>query len=267
MSESLNVIEINATLFFKQKPGFTQEQLIASWGKEGYTCEPIDEVDALVSVFRGETVVSISHPCKVNGDEYPAYYPAIADIEIDYDSTYLINHSKAFADYKTATYKMELCFRIAAQNNCIIPQQEFVLTLLGIQQEVLIQAMYVHHLGIFIGSEDIEEYTAYVNTQSGIKESIPYPMFFGVLVKNVEDYVQAWTTGLEYFYHKNIILSSPNIAAFDSAKILFNSGMEVIRGRKFKAGETMQTGNLYCKIENTAFDDGIEALAFIPFVG
>ncbi|WP_137938960.1 hypothetical protein [Chitinivorax sp. B] len=266
MSAPIQTIDFSATLFFKDKPDFQLNALIESWGKEGYTCEILEPGDDLFRVIRGETGVYIGHVEPIQHDAHPNYYPDIAQIDIPYDETYLINHHEAFADFQSCHYEVPFSFRMVEQDNPLIVHNEFVITLLGIRQVLPVDAIWLDHLSIFVGRLDIEEYTDYACTQDGMPPaSIPYPLLFGVLFQQDKGIFRTWSTGLNHFQHPNLLVESNSISALDAARVVFNACMSVAGDKQFQAGESMETAGIRCQIADCVWDEK-PMLKFIPAI-
>jgi hypothetical protein len=127
------------------------------------------------------------------------------------------------------------------EDNLVTHSNEFVITLLGIVQTLPVQAAWIEHLGIFVGKQNLVEYTNYQCSQNG-ETSFPYPLFFGTLVGDGK----AWTTGLAYFAHQDIVIEA---SSFDAMRTLFNVGISVVDGSTFAPGQTMETGGMHYRIE------------------
>lgn len=245
----MEITQFNATLYFKTAPLITQEKLIEAWGREGYTCEP-SASEHIFKGHRGGTHICLEAPKPVDADDFPEHYPAITNIEIDYDETYLINHKKGYSDFQSALFQMDLTFRIVEDLDS--PQtahNEFLATLLGIHQVAPITAICLHDLGVIAGSEDIDEYTSYADSSAGDFQFAP-TFAFGTLITENNKHIKAWTTGLEHFSHKNIFIEDDNISPLDAMRVIFNTGYQISSKYQFAAGETMESGEIFCKIED-----------------
>ena len=130
----------------------------------------------VLGAFRGHTANFLGEVKPITGDEAPAYYPALLAAQIPYDETFLINHPQAFADYRASRYKVDLTFRMMKEDNLVTHSNEFVITLLGIVQTLPVQAAWIEHLGIFVGKQNLVEYTNYQCSQNG-ETSFPYPLY------------------------------------------------------------------------------------------
>jgi hypothetical protein len=263
----MDVTEFTATLYFKNLPKFTEKLLEQAWGKEGYTCERSKKFDPEQDVFdgfRGETYVRLNHPSAIKKKKAPQHYPGVAQADIDYNATFLVNPRRAYECFLEASYQVELEFRIIKNiDEPKIAHNEWVAVLLGLFQVFPIDAMWFRELGILIGKEDLEEFTDYANSQDSGSLQFSPSLAFGTFVAQHGNTVTAWSSGLEHFNHKNIFLEIDGITPMDALRVIFNTGYMVTSEHQYENGETMKVGNVFCKIEDgTLF--GEEALRFIP---
>jgi hypothetical protein len=245
----MEITQFNATIYFKTAPLITKEKLIEAWGREGYTCEA-DECEHIFKGFRGGTHICLESPQPADTDDFPEDYPEITEIDIDYDKTYLINHKAGFSDFKSSQFQMDLTFRIVEDlDSPIVAHNEFLATLLGIHQVAPITAICLHDLGVIAGFEDIDDYTSYADSSVGSPQFAP-TFAFGTLIAKSNNTIKAWTTGLEHFNHKNIFIEDEYISPLDAMRVIFNTGYQITSKYQFEAGETMESGEIFCKIED-----------------
>lgn len=241
------VVTLKAVLFFESRPTIVLAELVTAWEAEGYTCEPIEpeaKDTFAIGAFRGHTANFLGPVEPVTGDEAPAYYPALVAAKIPYDETFLVNHPQAYRDYRASRWKCELTFRIMKEDNLVTNVNELVITLLGIQQTLPVTAVWLEHLGIFVGRKDLVELTNYQCSTTGEATAFPYPLFFGTIVADGK----AWTTGLSIFEHHDIYIDTGE--PFAAMRTLFNAGISVVDGNRFAAGQTMETGGMQYVIEH-----------------
>jgi hypothetical protein len=261
------VTEFTATLYFKNLPKFTEKLLEQAWGSEGYTCERskgFDPEEDFFAGFRGETYVRLSHPLAIKKKKAPQHYPSLLPVNIDYDETFLVNPNRAYECFLEANYQVELQFRVIKNiDEPKIAHNEWVAVLLGIFQVFTIDALWFRELGVLIGKEDLEEFTDYANSQDSGSQQFSPSLAFGTFVSQHGNIITAWSSGLEHFSHKNIFLESERITPMDALRVIFNAGYMVTSEHHYENGETMQVGNVFCKIEAGTLL-GEEALRFIP---
>ncbi len=254
----MNITEFSLTLYFQNKPDIAADALMAAWGREGYGCEPKeDQEGAIFAGFRGATFVNLDPAAEMNKAEFPEIYDQMAKPDLNYDQTYLIDPKKAFQDFQKCKYQMELLFR--CEENLEEPtmaHNELNAVLLGIRQVYPIDAVWMHQLGILVGTSDLNEFTSYAQTD----EDLPPPQFapsmaFGTLFgKSETGMVKAWTTGLEHFQSENFYVEAKNMDLMMALKVIFNAGYAVTSGRTFNIGETAQIGETPCRIEAGELD-------------
>lgn len=220
-----------------------------------------------LSVLRGGTGVFFGEIHTADTTDFPDDYPALAAIDFDYDSTFLINHPAAFSDFQQSKFQLDLLFRVVDQGEGEFERMainEFVVTLLGIRQALPVQAIWLDHAGIFVGKDDLEEYTDYFNTQEGMPPiANPHPLFFGVRFKENADSISGWSKGLTLLGKPEIYVDANNISLLDVARIVFNCGVMTGDGRVLNPGETLSMGDHFCKIESFEIE-GAPALRIVP---
>lgn len=266
----VKLTEFHATLFFDTAPNFSTQQLMDAFAREGYECEPASPGDHWHGVLRGRSAVFLGAPKPADHSQHPDDYPALTQTGIDYDATYLINPLAAWQDFQAARHEVPLHFKIVQEegDDMAFWQCELITALLGIHQVQPLRALWLDHLGLFIGQADLAEYLAYRDTTGGAAPSQPDPLMFGTLTLRHESGAwQAWTTGLELFGHPNLHISAPGLSALDSLRPLFNTGRMVLanahKGWRLQAGETLSTGDFSARIAAAPFR-GEDMLQLIP---
>lgn len=255
---TVRITQFTGSLLFDQAPGFTAQQLMNAFAREGYACEPASHHSDWIGVLRGHSAVYLGHPVAVDHDNHPSYYPAVTQTGIDYDSTYLINPLAAWQDFQRAQHELSFLFKIVQEegHDMRVWQNGLFTALLGIHQVQPLHALWLDHLHLFIGQTDLAEYLGYRDTTDGTPASQPDPLMFGTLTARDEAGVwQSWTTGLDQFGHPNLHVGAPGLSAIDSLRPLFNVGRMVIAGTHMRPGETMSTGSFFARIEACTFRD------------
>ena len=257
----MDTCQFEATLYFKERPAWTRDALVASWELEGYTCEDSDksraESDEVVFTgFRGGCYVILYEAVNKSDAEPPESYPEVACIDLDYDSTYLINHREGLQCFQEAGYVADIVFRVVADpDEPKAAHNEWVATLLGIHQVSPIHALQLHDLGILVGSTDLDENLNYGNSHLEAPPQFMPSMAFGTLFSEADGIRRGWTTGLAHFQHPNILVESPTHSFMDISRVLFNSGYMVTAQRVFKAGESGEVADLFFRIHDCRLND------------
>lgn len=267
---NVQLTEFTAVLFFDEAPRFNTQQVMDAFAREGYACEPAALGPHWLSVLRGRSAVFLYPPQPARHSEHPGYYPAVTQTGIDYEQTWLINPLAAWQDFQTATHEVPLHFKIVRQqgDDMAFWQCELFTALMDIHQVQPLRALWLDHLGLFIGQADLAEYLAYRDTTDGTTASQPDPLMFGTLTqRNAAGVWQSWTIGLDLFDHPNLHVSSPGLSALQSLSPIFNAARMVLArspsGWRLQAGETLSVGEFNARIASTRFRD--EAmLQFIP---
>ncbi|MCL2777196.1 MAG: hypothetical protein FWD73_04265 [Polyangiaceae bacterium] len=256
----MNVTEFAATLYFETEPALTAEQLFETWGREGYTCEWDEqrEADDIFAGFRGGTFVKLkrSRPADLKAVVAACPdYPNLADVDIDWDSTFLINPKVAWEDVQRASHEIKFGFRIVAEpDQPRIAHNELVATLLGIHQAAPLQALWLRSLGALIGRRDLDEYLAYANSNTeGASVQFAPMLAFGSFVRRDGDTVTAWTTGLAHFGHDDLWLEENGMNPMDAQLLIFNTGCMITGGHHYPAGDTMETSDVHCRFLQEPF--------------
>ena len=251
----MDITEFAATLYFETEPALTAEQLFETWGREGYTCEWHEErkheADDLFAGFRGGTLVWLQKPRPADLQAVVTAcpdYPDLAEVDIDWDRTFLINPKAAWQDVRRASHEIKFVFRIVAEpDQPQMAHNELVATLLGIHQAAPLQALWLHSLGLLIGRRDLDEYLAYANSNTEEAKAQFAPMLaFGSFVRRDSDTLTAWTTGLGHFGHNDLWLEEKGMNPIDAQLLMFNTGCMITGGHRYPAGDTMETRNVHC---------------------
>lgn len=130
----MEITEFSATLYFDSEPRLSGHVLSEAWSRQGYVCET-QESDAAFQGFRGGTYVVVEHPVPADLSQHPRSFPAMAEVEVDYGSTYCIDHKAGYADFLRASFQSELTFRIVADpQDRKTAHNEWAATMLGIHQ-------------------------------------------------------------------------------------------------------------------------------------
>lgn len=259
-----NTIEYSGSLLFRELPTIRYPELAAAWEQEGYGCEPMDAPEMLLAAFRGENAILLEPIVAVDLGNLPEHYPAMAALPLDYDATFLINHQAAYADFQRAAYEVPFTYRTLASYGKQTALLELALTLLGLRQALDIEAVWLDHAGMFVGKQDLQEFTDYVNTQDGMPpESVPYPLFFGVHYRQDGNGYTAWSRGLVELDHPEIFVHTESHTLLETVSLIFNSSMFIQAGRIFQPGESLSCGAFTCTIAAADFN-GVPACQLLP---
>lgn len=251
----MDITEFSATLYFDAEPHMQAEALMGAWSREGYICEA-QQSDAAFRGFRGGTFVIVAHAVPVNHAEHPRAFPAMAAVDIDYDTTFCIDHKAGYADFLAARFESELTFRIQAEPQVRkMAHNEWVAVLLGIHQAYPLCAVWLHHLGVLVGRVDLDEYLDYAQAQAERPPQFAPMLAVGTLIAQDGVLTRAWTYGLEHFDHPNVYVEEPHLEPLEALRIVFNTGHSVTSGWRLAAGDTLETGALHCRALEGVLDD------------
>lgn len=243
----MEITEFSATLYFDSEPRLSGHVLSEAWSRQGYVCET-QESDAAFQGFRGGTYVVVEHPVPADLSQHPRSFPAMAEVEVDYGSTYCIDHKAGYADFLRASFQSELTFRIVADpQDRKTAHNEWAATMLGIHQAYPLCAVWLHDLGVLVGRVDLDEYLAYADTLADQPPQFAPMLAVGALVAQDGALTRAWTYGLEHFGHLNLFVEERDLAPLKALQIVFNTGYRVTSGWRLTAGETLETGALHCR--------------------
>jgi hypothetical protein len=243
-----------ATLYFDRVPDLSREALILAWGSEGYECNPLDD-NGVFDGLRGGTRVFVGKPELVEALTVPAHYPAVTRPEIDWAKTYYIDAKAAYDDLCHATHRVKFKFMIVAdENDPEVAHNEIATTLLGIHQVAPMRAIVLHYLDVIVGKANLDDYLNYVNSHLDQPQQMATMLAFGLFVTEDGDAARAWTTGLDHFGQMNLVFDNPTGDATEALHTVFGLGYHVVHGRRFNAGETVTSFDLFAKFERAELD-------------
>jgi hypothetical protein len=250
----MDVIQFGATLYFDLDPQLLQATLIASWGREGYTCDAKESAAAFEGL-RGGTYVQLAQAVPADHGQRPKHYPPAVEVDIDYATTYCIDHTAGYADFLQARWQAALQFRVIDDPDAPrAAHNEWVAVMLGIHQAYPLRAVWLHELGVLVGREDLDEYLGYADSHAEAPPQFAPMLAFGVLVQCDGGVTRAWSSGLEHFNHPNLYVEALGLAPRDALRIVFNNSYAITGGSVMSEGDTAQTDDLNCRVEEGVLD-------------
>lgn len=248
------MIQFRATLYFSEQPDWDAERLMAIWSLEGYRCVA-EPADAVFRGMRGESYIVLEPATPADLHCYPDCYPALAEVDIDWEATYCVNPRKAFRDFQQARYQAELQFCIAPDpGEPRVAHNEWLATLLGIHQLSRLQAVCLRDIDLLVGSDDLDEYLDYANTHTNQTLRFAPMLAFASVVQQRGDKVIAWSRGLQHFGHADLYVEETGVDPFLALTLIFNTGYMVSCGYRYRAGEQLETEGYHCLLSQ--FDAG-----------
>lgn len=175
----------------------------------------------------------------------------------------MVDPKAALADFAKVKYLVRVRTRIEAPKSPLIARNDLVCTLLGIAQTQTIDAAWFPESELLVGRNDLAEYLAYQNSNVGKRPAPPWPLLFGTHMARRGDRLVAWTKGLQFFGSREIYVDEVDVTTDAALRVVSNTGVSLGGGCTMKAGETMSTGDVACRIEEGTWD-GAPALRFVP---
>ena len=263
------------SLYFQDAPQIDTDALLRAWDAAGYflDLEPLEDGQQLM-LYRSSTMtingdsfdifqlVELSTVQPVDSSEGNELYPAVCQLQIDYDSTYLINPQAAWADVQSARHVVRLTFNMRAVSKRELPHMELLAVLNAIHQQTPVHAMQLHHLGLLVGQVDAAEFLDYATDLPDQGSQFCPMLAFGIYCMPDEDELEndpksqaliGWTTGLRHFGPHEFWMQSATHPAVNFTRVMLNLGHELIAGRELQAGESASVAELY--VSMVADDD------------
>lgn len=271
-----NMYCFDATLYFDAPVKLDMKTLFNSWAREDYECELVSAEKFTEEhkkyyeylLFRGNTNLRFGKGGLFDHADEPlsSHYPEVSKLNLPYDKTHLIDQNAAWIDFKSAKYRIPLRFVMPKERTSpLVALNEFNLSLLGIRQAYPLRAFYFEPAELLVGQKDIEEYTEYANSNSEQKPRYAYPITFGVFVKNNNNIISAYTSGLNIHGHSDLYMEiqDTQYQPIEVAQLLFNSACYITDGNSYRSGQSMSSGSISCKIEDVQFN-GKSYLKLVP---